>query len=50
MSMQHAVNYHHDAHLQMRHDTEALLEEFYRPFNQRLADLIGDSKFLWEDT
>ena len=54
-SLQHeqkAVNYHHDPHLEMRRDTKELLEEFYRPFNQRLADLIadGNSKFLWEDT
>lgn len=47
---QHAVGYHSDTRLQMRRDTAAILEEFYRPFNQWLADLIGDRKFLWENT
>ena len=45
---QHLIDYHHDNHLQMRRDTKELLRSFYRPFNQRLARLIGDSKFLWD--
>ena len=30
-------------------DTEKLLQEFYRPFIHRLAAIIGDKRFLWED-
>ena len=47
---QRTISYHSDAHLDMRNDTKTILKEFYWPFNQRLADLLGDSKFLWEDT
>ncbi|KAK7504790.1 hypothetical protein BaRGS_00003818, partial [Batillaria attramentaria] len=29
--------------------TKSLLDDFYRPFNRRLAQLLGDDLFLWED-
>ncbi|KAK7504794.1 hypothetical protein BaRGS_00003822 [Batillaria attramentaria] len=29
--------------------TKSLLDDFYRPFNRRLAQLLGDDRFLWED-
>ena len=29
--------------------TKALLDSFYRPFNKRLVELLGDGKFLWND-
>ncbi len=29
--------------------TEAVLREFYAPFNQELATFLGDDRFLWED-
>ncbi|KAK2180939.1 hypothetical protein NP493_419g02005 [Ridgeia piscesae] len=31
----------------MLNETRILLEQFYRPFNERLASLLGDDKFLW---
>lgn len=34
--------------LRMRDDTEQLLRNFFRPFNEKLAILLGDQKFLWE--
>ena len=35
--------------LTMRKDSKELLENFYRPYNAKLAELIGDRKFLWDD-
>ncbi len=32
----------------MLETTEAVLREFYAPFNQELAALLGDDRFLWE--
>ena len=29
-------------------ETKELLDEFYQPFNQKLADLLGDSKWTWQ--
>ncbi|KAL6763399.1 P-loop containing nucleoside triphosphate hydrolase protein [Haematococcus lacustris] len=31
-------------------ETRALLMAFYQPFNQKLAALLGDDRFLWRDT
>ena len=31
----------------MKPETEQLLEEFYRPFNEKLAKLTGSKRFLW---
>ena len=45
---QQAVDYHLDPRLQMRKDTKELLTKFYHPFNKKLADILGDDKFLWE--
>lgn len=33
----------------MHNSTRALLVDFYRPYNQQLAELIGDNRFLWEE-
>ena len=34
----------------MREDTRALLREFYRPFNERLAGMLGDEVYLkWNE-
>ena len=30
--------------------TKALLERFFAPYNQQLAELLGDEKFLWKDS
>ncbi|KAI0238033.1 Carbohydrate sulfotransferase 15 [Lamellibrachia satsuma] len=32
----------------MLNKTRTLLDEFYRPFNEKLASLLGDDKFLWD--
>ena len=34
----------------MREDTRKLLEDFYRPYNTKLAKLVGDWTFLWQDS
>ncbi len=34
---------------EMRKDTRELLEELYRPYNEMLAGLVGDQKFLFQD-
>ena len=39
-----------DSRLKMRKDTELILRDFLRPYNQMLAELLGDNKFLWEDS
>ena len=49
INTQESINYHNDPRLQMRADTRDFLKRFFRPFNQKLADLIGDQKFLWDD-
>ncbi|KAK7493244.1 hypothetical protein BaRGS_00015581, partial [Batillaria attramentaria] len=33
----------------MSNHTKAVLDSFFRPFNARLAQLLGNRKFLWED-
>ena len=35
--------------IQMWNRTSTLLENFFRPFNVMLAELIGDQRFLWND-
>ena len=37
------------AHVAMLPETRALLSQFFRPFNERLAELTGDKRFLWSD-
>ena len=34
---------------QMWNRTWTLLEDFFRPYNFMLAELIGDQRFLWND-
>ena len=41
-------NYRKDPLLQMRSDTRDLLYKFFNPFNQKLAELLQDSKFHWK--
>lgn len=31
----------------MRQETQKLLDDFYNPFNQELAELLGSRDFLW---
>ena len=33
---------------QMMPETRRLLEDFHRPYNVRLADLLDDQRFLWD--
>ena len=47
---QKANNYHEELSLQMRKDTEKLLDDFFQPYNRKLVDLLGDPKFLWENS
>ena len=48
-NQQQKVDYHQDPRLAMRNDTKIVLEQFFRPYNKMLADLLGDSKFLWQE-
>lgn len=41
------VDYKHDKRLNMREDTKKLLEDFFHPFNSKLAELLDDPQFLW---
>jgi len=43
-------NRYHNTQLKMRKDTEAILKKFFRPYNQMLAELLGDKKFLWNES
>ena len=45
---QQVVDYKHDPRLVMRNDTKQLLVDFYHPYNQMLANLLGDEKYLWD--
>ena len=45
---QYKIDYKQDPRLKMRQDTKQILEEFFQPYNQMLADLLGDDKFLWK--
>ncbi len=47
LNQQEKVDYHHNPQLFMREDTRELLNKFFAPYNQMLADLLGDDKFLW---
>ena len=42
-------NYRSDPALWMRNDTKKLLNDFFAPFNEKLANLLGDNKFLWKN-
>ena len=30
-------------------ETRAVLDRFFEPYNRRLADFLGDDRFLWKD-
>ena len=40
----------HGVNTSMLPETRAILSEFFHPFNEKLVQLIGDKRFLWEDT
>ena len=50
MNKQKAIDYKNDPRLAMRSDTREILKSFFQPYNQMLADLLGDKKFLWNQT
>ena len=33
----------------MMEKTRVMLDNFYRPFNKRLATVLGDDRYTWED-
>ena len=36
-------------HAEILPETRKMLDEFYAPFNERLARILGDTKWLWKD-
>jgi len=48
--MRNTQRYRSDRQLKMRKDTEMILKNFFQPYNRMLAELLGDEKFLWEDS
>ncbi len=47
LNQQQTVDYHHDHRFAMREDTKVLITEFMKPYNEKLAGLLGDKKYLW---
>ena len=45
---QSTIDYKSNPRLHIRNDTRIMLETFYRPFNRLLANLLQDTKFLWQ--
>lgn len=46
------VNVHaqqQDGNFEMRSDTRRHVTDFFRPYNEKLAELLGDPRFLWND-
>ncbi|XP_033638929.1 carbohydrate sulfotransferase 15-like [Asterias rubens] len=43
-------NKHKKPYKPMLPETQQLLREFYRPYNEELAQMLNDQKYLWEDT
>lgn len=48
MHDQRTVDYKHDPRMAMWNSTRELLVKFFHPYNQKLAQLARDTKFLWE--
>ncbi|KAG2451726.1 hypothetical protein HYH02_003506 [Chlamydomonas schloesseri] len=42
-------NKNSDKYKPMLPETRAMLEEFYRPYNERLAHVLNDDRWLWRD-
>ncbi|GLI71601.1 hypothetical protein VaNZ11_016865 [Volvox africanus] len=42
-------NKNSDKYKKMLPETRALLEDFYQPFNERLAEILSDDRYLWRD-
>ena len=50
MYQQSKYDYHNTPALQMRNTTRQLLEGFYSHYNEKLAELLADERFLWQNT
>jgi len=48
--MRNINSYQSDPQLKMRNDTEMILKNFFQPYNRMLAELLGDKKFLFEES
>ena len=48
-NQQKGIDYKNNPRLMMRNDTRQILREFFKPYNQMLANLLQDDKFLWND-
>ena len=48
-NQQKGIDYKHNPRLVIRNDTRQILIDFFKPYNQMLANLLGDDKFLWND-
>ena len=48
MNQQQTIDYRRYQEFAMRNDTKELLVNFFKPYNQKLANLVGDNKFLWQ--
>ena len=33
----------------MLEETKLILDEFFKPYNEKLAELLGDNKYLWNE-
>ena len=40
---------YYDQHMAMLDETKVLLDNFFRPFNHKLVNLLQDKRFLWDD-
>lgn len=47
-NVQSSYDYHHKRSLQMLDETRNTLNDFFEIYNKKLADLLGDKKFLWQ--
>ncbi len=41
------IDYKNNKRLKMREDTKTLLQEFFKPFNAMLTELLADTQFTW---
>ena len=48
-NVQTRYDYHHDPRLKMKEQTRNILSDFFKPYNQKLATLLHDDKFLWTE-
>ena len=49
-SNQNVHEEYHNQHMEMFNKTKILLRNFFQPYNHKLANLLEDKRFLWDDT